>query len=82
MTVFQSISGRLPEGGRGETREEMSKQPPPAPTESAVGPCPTIIQISRTPRHQEPRQLSGLSAGLLDLADRVQSSLEVKSSQP
>ena len=23
--------------------------PPPAPTENAVGPCPTIIQISRTP---------------------------------
>ena len=29
----------------------MSKQPQPAPTASAVGPCPTIIQISRTPRH-------------------------------
>ena len=28
----------------------MSKQPPPAPTVSAVGPCPTVIQISRTPR--------------------------------
>ena len=28
----------------------MSKQPPPAPNASAVGPCPTIIQISRTPR--------------------------------
>ena len=27
----------------------MSKQPPPAPTASAVGPCPTLIQISRTP---------------------------------
>ena len=24
----------------------MSKQPPPAPTASAIGPCPTIIQIS------------------------------------
>ena len=24
---------------------------PPAPTASATGPCPTIIQISRTPRH-------------------------------
>ena len=23
----------------------MSKQPPPAPTASAVGPCPTVIQI-------------------------------------
>ena len=30
---------------------KMSKQPPPAPTVSAVGPCPTVIQISRTPRH-------------------------------
>ena len=29
----------------------MSKQPPPAPTASAVGPCPTLIQNSRTPRH-------------------------------
>ena len=29
----------------------MSKQPPPAPTVNAVGPCPTIIQISRTPQH-------------------------------
>ena len=24
---------------------------PPAPTASAVGPCPTLLQISRTPRH-------------------------------
>ena len=23
----------------------MSKQPPPAPTANAVGPCPTVIQI-------------------------------------
>ena len=29
----------------------MSKQPPPAPSASTIGPCPTIIQISRTPRH-------------------------------
>ena len=32
-------------------REKMSKQPPPAPTARAIGPCPTIIQTSRTPRH-------------------------------
>ena len=32
-------------------REKMSKQPPPAPIASAVGPCPTLIQVSRTPRH-------------------------------
>ena len=29
----------------------MSKQPPPAPIASAIGPCPTILQIRRTPRH-------------------------------
>ena len=27
----------------------MSKQPPPAPTASAVGPCPTAIQIVGRP---------------------------------
>ena len=27
----------------------MSKQPPPAPTASAVGPCPTVIQIVARP---------------------------------
>ena len=32
-------------------RVKMSKQPPPAPTASAEGPCPTLIQTSRTPRH-------------------------------
>ena len=32
---------------------KMSKQPPPAPAASAVGPCPTIIQISKTPRHRK-----------------------------
>ena len=27
----------------------MSKQPPPAPTASAVGPCPTVIQTVGRP---------------------------------
>ena len=27
----------------------MSEQPPPAPTASAVGPCPTVIQIVGRP---------------------------------
>ena len=27
----------------------MSKQPPPAPTARAVGPCPTVIQIVGRP---------------------------------
>ena len=34
-----------------QTREKMSKQPTPAPTASPAGPCPTIIQISRTSQH-------------------------------
>ena len=29
----------------------MSKQPPPAPTVSTIGPCPTVIQVRRTPWH-------------------------------
>ena len=33
-----------------KVREKMSKLPP-APTASAIGPCPTVIQTSRTPRH-------------------------------
>ena len=32
-------------------RVKLSIQPPPAPTAGAVGPCPTLIQTSRTPRH-------------------------------
>ena len=30
-------------------REKMSKQPPSAPAASAVGPCPTVIQIVGRP---------------------------------
>ena len=30
-------------------RVKMSNQPPPAPTTSAVGPCPTVIQIVGRP---------------------------------
>ena len=29
----------------------MSKQPPTAPTASTIGPCPSVIQVSWTPRH-------------------------------
>ena len=51
------MSGRLPERGRRKIEmideRKMTKQPPPAPTASAVGPCPTIIQISRMPRHRK-----------------------------
>ena len=30
-------------------RVKMSKQPPPAPTASAVGPCPTVFKIVGRP---------------------------------
>ena len=34
-------------------RVKISKQPPPAPTASTIGPCPTVIQVSRTPQHRK-----------------------------
>ena len=52
FSLYRAVSQR--EGERGEKRqmrEKMSKQPPPAPTASATGPCPIIIQTSRTHRH-------------------------------
>ena len=43
----------------------MSKQPPPAPTASTVGPCPTIIQICRTPRQWKfTRKVGRVGAGV------------------
>ena len=50
FSLYRAISQR--EGERGEKgyrRVKMSKQPPPAPTASAVGPCPTVIQIVGRP---------------------------------
>ena len=44
FSLYRAVSQR--EGEREEKRKmslKMSKQPPPAPTASAVGPCPTII---------------------------------------
>ena len=51
FSLYRAVSQR--EGERKEVIDErkMSKQPPPAPIASAIGPCLTIIQISRTPRH-------------------------------
>ena len=54
-TVFHSISGRLPMRGR-KKREiiderKNAQNTPPAPTASAIGPCSTAIQTSRTPRY-------------------------------
>ena len=51
FSLYQTISQREGEGvEKGQRRVKMSKQPPPAPTASAIGPCPTIIQTVRTPR--------------------------------
>ena len=43
FSLYRAVSQR-----EGE-RVKMSKQPPPAPTASAVGPCPTVIQIVGRP---------------------------------
>ena len=52
FSLYRAVSQREGERGeKGQMREKMSKQPQPAPAASATGPCPTIIQISRTPRH-------------------------------
>ena len=45
-TVFQAISGRLPERGRKKREMIDERQPLPAPTASAVSPCPSLIQSS------------------------------------
>ena len=50
FSLYWAVSQR--EGERGEKeqmRVKMSKQPPPAPTASAVGPCPTVIKIVGRP---------------------------------
>ena len=50
FSLYRAVSQR--EGERGEKGlmgVKMSKQPPPAPTASAVGPCPTVIQIVGRP---------------------------------
>ena len=51
FSLYRAVSQR----GR-KKRQKIDKRKnvqtsPPAPTASAIGPCPTIIQISRTPRH-------------------------------
>ena len=55
FSLIRAVSQRERERGRkkrSDRREKkMSKQPPSAPTASAVGPGPTLIQISMTPRH-------------------------------
>ena len=49
FSLYQNVSQR--EGERREMIDlrKLSKQPVPASAARAVGPCPTVIQISRTP---------------------------------
>ena len=47
FSLYWDVSQR--EGERGKMRVKMSKQPPPAPTASAIGPCPTEIKIVGRP---------------------------------
>ena len=50
FSLYRAVSQREGERGeKGKFRVKMSKQPPPAPTASAVGPCPTVIQIVGRP---------------------------------
>ena len=43
------INGWLEREKKGKMTVKISKQPPPAPTASAIGPCPTVIQIVGRP---------------------------------
>ena len=49
-SLYRAVSQREGERGeKGQRRVKMSKQPPPAPTASAIGPCPTVIKIVGRP---------------------------------
>ena len=44
FSLYRAVSQREGERGKkGQMRLKMSIQPPPAPTASAVGPCPTVV---------------------------------------
>ena len=50
FSLYRAVSQREGERGeKGQMRVKMSKQLPPAPTASAVGPCPTVIHIVGRP---------------------------------
>ena len=50
FSLYRAVSQREGESEeKGQMRVKMSKQPPSAPTASAVGPCPTEIQIVGRP---------------------------------
>ena len=50
FSLYRAVSQREGERGKkGKMKVKISKQPPPAPTASAVGPCPTVIQTVGRP---------------------------------
>ena len=50
FSLYRAFPQREEERGKkGKMREKMSKQPPPAPSASALGPCPTVVQIVGRP---------------------------------
>ena len=51
FSLYRAVSQGEGERKENDRREKNSKQSPPATTASAVGPSPTMIQISRTLRH-------------------------------
>ena len=51
FSLYQAVIQRGRKKREKTDERKMSKHPPPAPTASAIGPCPTISQISRTPWH-------------------------------
>ena len=51
-TVWETARYRLKYCLKGPLNPKLAtKQPPPAPTASIVGPCPTLFQVSRTLQH-------------------------------
>ena len=45
FSLYRAVSQREGERGeKGQRRVKMSRQPPPAPNASAIGPCPTFIR--------------------------------------
>ena len=50
FSLYRAVSQRDGERGeKGQMRVKMAKQPPPAPTASALGPCPTVFRIVGRP---------------------------------
>ena len=55
-----------------DERKKKAQTTPPAPTASAVGLCPTLIQISRTPRHWKFTQHHRTTPSLLRIRENTE----------